>query len=82
MNGPKKRLYSISEAAIYLGLSVHAVRERIWAGQLPCVRLDKLPKREKGKRTKAIDSESGGRILLDINDLDKWIEERKTGYDQ
>jgi excisionase family DNA binding protein len=34
----KKRLYSISEAASYLGRSVWSIRELIWKGSLPCVR--------------------------------------------
>lgn len=33
-----KRLYTIKEAAKYLGITVWAVRERIWAGDLPYVR--------------------------------------------
>jgi len=35
----KKRLYSISEAAIYLGRSVWGVCELIWNGKLPCVKV-------------------------------------------
>ncbi len=38
---PQKRLYSIKEASVYLGRSVWAVREMIWAGKLPCVRADR-----------------------------------------
>ena len=34
----KKRLYSIQEAAEYLGRSVWSVRELIWGGKLPCVK--------------------------------------------
>jgi excisionase family DNA binding protein len=33
-----KRLYSIPEAAEYLGRSVWSVRELIWGGKLPCVK--------------------------------------------
>ena len=54
----KKRLYSIEEAAIYLGRTVWAVREMIWAKKIRCVK-------------------DGRRILLDINDMDKWIEDNK-----
>lgn len=54
----KKRLYSIEEAAIYLGRTVWAVREMIWAKKIRCVR-------------------DGRRILLDINDMDKWIDDNK-----
>jgi len=37
----EKRLYSIREAATYLGRSVWGVRELIWAGKLPAVRVDR-----------------------------------------
>ncbi|MDD5242474.1 MAG: helix-turn-helix domain-containing protein [Syntrophorhabdaceae bacterium] len=36
--GPHKRLYTIPEAAHYLGRTVNALREMIWAGKLPIVR--------------------------------------------
>jgi excisionase family DNA binding protein len=58
---PQKRLYSLKEASIYLGRSVWALREMLWAGKIPFVR-------------------DGRRILLDINDMDKWIEKNKTQY--
>jgi len=32
-----KRLYTVKEAALYLGRSVHAVRELIWSRFLPVV---------------------------------------------
>ena len=38
---PQKRLYSIKEASVYLGRSVWAVREMIWAGKLPYVKADR-----------------------------------------
>jgi len=34
----KKRLYSVAEAAIYLGRSPWSVRRLIWSGELPEVR--------------------------------------------
>ena len=37
-SSPQKRLYSIAEAAIYLGRSIWSVRELIWKGSLPSVR--------------------------------------------
>jgi excisionase family DNA binding protein len=58
---PQKRLYSIQDASVYLGRSVWAVREMIWAGKIPCVR-------------------DGKRILIDIQDMDSWIERNKTKY--
>jgi excisionase family DNA binding protein len=36
-----KRLYSLGEAAAYLGRTVGAVREVIWAGKIPIVRFDR-----------------------------------------
>lgn len=34
-----KRLYTIEEAAIYLGRTVWSVRELIWSGTLPSVKV-------------------------------------------
>ena len=53
-----KRLYSIKEAAIYLGRSVWAVREMLWAGKIPHIK-------------------DGRRILLDIADMDAWIDKNR-----
>jgi excisionase family DNA binding protein len=36
--GIKKRLYTVSEAADYLGRSVNAIREMQWAGKLPYIK--------------------------------------------
>lgn len=33
-----KRLYSIKEAAVYLGRSTWSVREMIWAGKIPYIK--------------------------------------------
>ena len=57
----RKRLLTVKEASIYLGRSIPAIRELIWAGKLPIVRPDR-------------------RVFLDINDIDKWIEQHKTRY--
>lgn len=35
---PRKRLYTIPEAAEYLGRTPWAIREMIWKGKLPAVR--------------------------------------------
>jgi len=56
-----KRLYSIKESAEYLGRTVWAVREMLWAGKLPYVK-------------------DGKRILLDIHDMDTWIDKNKTQF--
>lgn len=53
-----KRLYSINEAAVYLGRSVWAVREMLWAGKMPHIK-------------------DGKRILVDIEDMDRWIDKSK-----
>ena len=55
----QKRLYSIKEGAIYLGRSVWAVREMLWAGKMPYVK-------------------DGKRILIDIQDMDAWIDQSKV----
>jgi excisionase family DNA binding protein len=36
--GPQKRLYSVPEAAFYLGRTVDALREILWAGKLPYIK--------------------------------------------
>lgn len=33
-----KRLYSLKEAAIYLGRGLHGVRDMVWKGEVPVVR--------------------------------------------
>jgi excisionase family DNA binding protein len=55
---PRKRLYTIPQAAEYLGRSSWAVRAMIWAGKLPAVR-------------------DGKRVLVDVQDMDRWIEVNK-----
>jgi len=57
-----KRLYSIPEAGQYLGRTVWAVREMIYAGKIPYIR-------------------DGRRMLLDIGDMDSWIENNRCRYD-
>jgi excisionase family DNA binding protein len=54
-----KRLYTVREAARYLGISPWAVRHLIWSGKLPCVR-------------------QGRRVLVDIVDMNRFIDENKT----
>ncbi len=61
-----KRLYSVREAARYLGVSPWSVRNLQKLRTLPCVR-------------------QGRRVLFDIQDLERYIENHKTevhdGYD-
>ena len=59
--GPVKRLYTMQEAAFYLGRSVNALREMIWAGKLSFFR-------------------DGKRVLLDVRDLDEFIERGKQRF--
>jgi len=54
-----KRLYNIKECTLYLGRSVWAVREMLWAGKMPYIK-------------------DGKRILLDIQDMNEWINRNKT----
>jgi excisionase family DNA binding protein len=58
---PSKRLYNLNEASLYLGRSVCALREMIWAGKLPVIK-------------------DGRRILLDIYDMDRWVEQSRTTF--
>jgi len=57
-----KRLYSVQEASLYLGRTVCALREMVWAGKLPYIR-------------------DGRRILLDIHDMNLWVEKNKTRFE-
>jgi len=57
-----KRLFSIPEASFYLGRSVCALREMLWAGKLPYIK-------------------DGRRILLDIRDMDSWVEKNKIQFE-
>ncbi len=55
----EKRLFNINEASVYLGRTVCALREMLWAGKIAYVK-------------------DGKRILLDIKDMEAWIEKNKT----
>jgi excisionase family DNA binding protein len=37
----RKRLLTVKEASVYLGMTIPALRERIWNGQIPIVRPDR-----------------------------------------
>ncbi len=56
---PLKRLYSLPEAAVYLGRSTWSVRRLIWGGELPAVR-------------------AGGRVHVDVQDMDDLIDKNKV----
>ncbi len=62
------RLLSANEAAKYLGVSYWTLRELVWSGSLPMVRLP---------------NKNGGwcrRILIDKRDLDQLIEKSKESF--
>ena len=54
-----KRLYTLKEAAVYLGMGLHGVRSLIWNGELPCI-----TRNQDGNHRKQ---------WIDLVDLDKWI---------
>ena len=60
--GLYKRLFSLQEAAGYLGRSTWSVRRLIWNGELPSVR-------------------AGGRVHVDVRDMDMFIETHKVKED-
>ena len=60
----EKRLLTIKETAKYLGCSIWTVRELIWDRKLPEVRRNR----------------NGGKIYLDIRDLEKYIEQNKQYF--
>ncbi len=56
--GVEKRLFTVLEAAEYLGMTEWGVRGLIYNGKIPSVR-------------------NGRRVFLDIEDMNRWIEENK-----
>ncbi len=56
--GPAKRLYTVPEAAYYLGRTVDGLREMLYASKLPYIK-------------------DGRRVLLDVKDMDAYIERKK-----
>jgi excisionase family DNA binding protein len=58
-----KRLYTIPEAAHYLGRSSYSMRTLIWNGELPVIK-----------------NGEGGKMWIDVNDLDLWIDRNKAEY--
>ncbi len=59
-----KRLYTLKEAAEYLGRPAWGVRELIWSGELPVVRAP----------------EPRSKQYLDIHDLDAYVTRNKISY--
>ena len=56
---PTKRLYTLTEAATYLGRSTWSVRRLVWNGELAQVR-------------------AGGRVHVDVRDMETFIERNKV----
>ena len=54
-----KRLFTLAEAAAYLGRSTWSIRRLIWNGELPAVR-------------------AGGRVHVDVQDMDDLIDKNKV----
>ncbi len=59
--GPAKRLYTVPEAACYLGRTVDGLREMLYSGKLAYVK-------------------DGRRVLLDVRDMDEYVERNKTRF--
>lgn len=59
------RLLSMGGSARYLGISYHSLRRMVIAGTIPCI---KFPSPKSGEKN------AFRRPLLDIKDLDQWIE--------
>lgn len=57
----QKRLFSIKEASVYLGVSEYSVRELIWKGNIGQVKI-------------------GRRVLIDLQDIDRFIETSKETF--
>lgn len=57
----QKRLFSIKEASVYLGVSEYSVRELIWKGNIGQVKI-------------------GRRVLIDVQDIDRFIETSKETF--
>ena len=63
-NPLSKRLFTVKEAAEYLGRSPYSMRSLIWSGEIPYIK-----------------NGEGGKIWLDINDLNSWIDQNKTTFE-
>jgi hypothetical protein len=66
------RLLNLRQAAAYLGCSYWTVRDFVLAGLIPVVELPPLRAREGDRPRKTL-----RRVLIDVRDLDVFIESRK-----
>jgi hypothetical protein len=66
INNPvSKRLYTLKEAANYLGRGVWGLRELVWDGRIPVIKNDDRPK---------------CKWFFDVQDLDDFIKSNKSFY--
>ena len=65
-------MLNLRQAALYLGVSFWSVRDYVSAGWIPPIELPGLRPRE-GERQK----QTLRRVLVDLRDLDRFIESRK-----
>jgi excisionase family DNA binding protein len=68
----RRRLFDKTQAAEYMTVSTDTIERLIYAGALPVV---KLPV-ERGRNNRG-ESGTSRRVLLDVNDLDRLIEQSK-----
>ena len=59
------RLKTLKGAAEYLGLTIWAMRERVWCGAIPVVRF------------RNADGELGRKMYFDVQDLESLIQQNK-----
>jgi hypothetical protein len=74
--GPSPRLLNLKQAAVYLGLSFWSVRDYVLAGLIPSVKMPGLQPREGDKPKQTL-----RRVLVDVQDLDRFIEQYKNARD-
>jgi hypothetical protein len=67
------RLLSLEEGAEYLGVSFWTLRDWVLAGHVPTVQLPGLRPREGARARPTL-----RRVLVDREDLDRFIESRKV----
>jgi hypothetical protein len=65
INPMSKRLYTLKEAANYLGRGVWGLRELVWDGKIPVIKNDDRPK---------------CKWFFDVHDLDDFIKSNKIFY--
>ena len=75
--GITPRLVDLRAGAVYLAVSYWTIRDYVLAGLLPVVELPPLRPREGERARKTL-----RRVLVDVRDLDAFIEARKRGCSQ